>query len=52
VTKIHTEVGNSTQDSYGKVKVRWEEPEEPNGIIVAYVLEYRRVEVTFFWLIQ
>jgi hypothetical protein len=45
VSKIRTEVGNSTQDSYGKVKVHWEEPEEPNGIIVAYILEYRRVEV-------
>jgi hypothetical protein len=47
VSKIQIEVGNSTQDSYGRVKVKWEEPEEPNGLIVAYVLEYRRVDVSW-----
>jgi len=50
VSKIQTEVGNSTQDSNGRVRVKWEEPAQPNGMIVAYILEYRRVDVRLKFL--
>ncbi|XP_059487087.1 insulin-like receptor [Neocloeon triangulifer] len=43
-SRIFLEVVNATQESNGRVRVKWDEPADPNGIIVAYVLEYRRVD--------
>jgi hypothetical protein len=31
-------------ESLGTVKLRWEEPPAPNGIIVTYQIEYKSVE--------
>ncbi|GFG35214.1 hypothetical protein Cfor_01318, partial [Coptotermes formosanus] len=40
-TKLLVEVLN---ESLGTVKLRWDEPPSPNGIIVAYQIEYKSVE--------
>lgn len=29
----------------GMVKLMWDEPEDPNGIILTYQIEYRRVDI-------
>ena len=42
--KLHVEVANQT-DYGGEVKLKWEEPSEPNGIVVTYNIEYRRVDI-------
>jgi insulin receptor len=40
-SKLVVEVLN---ESLGTVKLRWEEPPSPNGIIVTYQIEYKSVE--------
>ncbi|XP_071446667.1 insulin-like peptide receptor isoform X2 [Hetaerina americana] len=32
-------------ETAGTVKLKWKEPEKPNGIIVTYQIEYRRVDI-------
>ncbi|XP_046398133.1 insulin-like peptide receptor [Ischnura elegans] len=32
-------------ETAGSVRLRWKEPERPNGIIVTYQIEYRRVDI-------
>jgi hypothetical protein len=40
-SKLVVEVLNET---LGTVKLRWEEPTSPNGIIVTYQIEYKSME--------
>lgn len=40
-SKLQVEVLN---ESLGTVKLRWDEPLSPNGIIVTYQIEYKSVE--------
>jgi insulin receptor len=40
-SKLVVEVLNET---LGTVKLRWEEPPSPNGIIVTYQIEYKSIE--------
>ena len=39
-SKLEIKVLNETQ---GTVRLKWEEPSHPNGIIVTYQIEYTRV---------
>ncbi|VDD79160.1 unnamed protein product [Mesocestoides corti] len=41
---VNVESIKSEQDSAGTVYVSWAEPPNPNGVILYYVLRYRRVE--------
>lgn len=43
--KLTVEVANQTQEFGGEVRLKWEEPIEPNGIVVTYHIEYRRVDI-------
>jgi insulin receptor len=48
-SKLMVEVLNET---LGTVKLRWEEPPSPNGIIVTYQIEYKSIEnpnVSLYW---
>jgi hypothetical protein len=40
--KLSMEVANQTG---GEVRLKWDEPLEPNGIIVNYHIEYKRVDI-------
>lgn len=40
--KLETIGGNN---SYTLVKLRWDEPPQPNGLIVTYQIEYKRVDI-------
>lgn len=42
--KLSVEVNNQTEYG-GEVRLKWEEPPEPNGIVVTYHIEYRRVDI-------
>lgn len=39
---IQVKTDNAT---YGNIYVRWEEPKDPNGVIVSYSIEYKRMNV-------
>ncbi|CAB3378566.1 Hypothetical predicted protein [Cloeon dipterum] len=41
--RIFIEINNTTVEPL--VRVRWDEPVDPNGLVVTYTLEYRRVDV-------
>lgn len=43
--KLSVEVANQTQEYGGEVRLKWEEPPEPNGILVTYHIEYRRIDI-------
>ncbi|KAF4530738.1 hypothetical protein B566_EDAN007959 [Ephemera danica] len=40
--KLTVDVANQTG---GEVKLRWEEPQEPNGIVVTYHIEFKHVDI-------
>jgi insulin receptor len=43
--RLTVKVANQTEEFGGEVRLQWEEPIEPNGIVVTYHIEYRRVDI-------
>ena len=37
---------NDTDGRIGRIKLKWQDPPSPNGLIVTYEIKYSKVEVT------
>lgn len=42
---LRLDVVEVSNHSYGIVKISWDEPINPNGLIVTYQIEYRHVDI-------
>lgn len=45
VFELSVQVQDVSNHSLGEVLLKWEEPVAPNGLIVTYQIEYRRVDI-------
>ena len=52
IPSVH--VMEESHNSTDSMKIKWEEPKNPNGLIVKYIIEYQRVDpnnvIIFIWI--